>query len=260
MMVIRAAIQTARRPWRSGSEAVPGAASYDVYRISGGSSNGFLLNVLGTTLNDTGLSAGAMPGTTNTTGRVTVDDFLGINTSLCFALDSSLKVLGGSVHVTSLGIPVVSMITRNGSHGGSTPYGYSLVARDALNVPTPQGAPLTIPNGYPTLDPLTNNNTITWSAVPGAASYDVYRVLGPPGQGFIGNTTLLTLNDVGQAASTLTPATANLTAKVLVDTQIGVNTQSPNAGLQVVGGGIVLSKLGDLNSVTPTVALYCLKS
>lgn len=50
-----------------------------------------------------------------------------------------------------------------------------------------------------------NHETITWAAVAGAGSYNVYRTAAAGGSGaelvFVGNTTALTLNDLGTAAT-----------------------------------------------------------
>ena len=79
---------------------------------------------------------------------------------------------------------------------GSASISYFIVAIDVDGLRTLRGDTATITTAPDTID-SSNLVRLTWAAVPGAATYEVTRV----GDGVIGTTAALTLDDVGQAAS-----------------------------------------------------------
>src|SRR5207302_1338075 len=83
-----------------------------------------------------------------------------------------------------------------------------------------------ITTGYATLSGV-NYNRISWTAVPGAASYDVVRVSGgsPTSYSLLGNTAGTSLNDIGQSTSSYPSTCASYT---------DLRIQSPASGTQVV--------------------------
>jgi hypothetical protein len=127
--------------------------------------------------------------------------------------------------------PSAPTVTDVGT-AGSTTYGYKIVAKTVrgFSAASSEGTDAT---GNATLS-ATNYETITWTAVTGALSYDVYRTTGGATQGLIGNTTELTFNDTGLVgdASTAPTTRQNLGAAYGVYEQ-DVTTRS----LQVVSTG-----------------------
>lgn len=87
------------------------------------------------------------------------------------------------VSQTQIGPPVVppTPVIANVGAAGATTYGYKVVAKDAIGATLPS-AEGTTATGNATLD-VTNYNTVTWTAVVGAAGYDVYRTTGTPSAG-----------------------------------------------------------------------------
>jgi len=88
----------------------------------------------------------------------------------------------------------------------------------------------------------TNYNIITWSAITGAASYDVYRTASsgtPSTTGLLANTAALTYNDQGAAGNSNATPTINSSGTIK---QTGVTNGggyfiSANTGMLTVGAG-----------------------
>jgi hypothetical protein len=116
----------------------------------------------------------------------------------------------GSSIQQQLSTPSTPVITpTNGS--GST-WGYKVAARDSLGY-TIASSEGTTATGATTLD-STHTNAISWTAVPSAVSYDVYRTTtatSPNTKGLIGNTVNLNLTDNGLAGDTTNPPVVNTT-------------------------------------------------
>lgn len=107
--------------------------------------------------------------------------------------------------------PAAPTIATQGT-AGSTSYSYAVVAVQAGGTQSIGGLVGTIATGNAVLG-TTNYNQITWAAVPGAASYNVYRTASggtPATTGKIASVTSgLTLNDTGLVGDgTTMPATA----------------------------------------------------
>lgn len=110
----------------------------------------------------------------------------------------------------ALATPAAPVITNAGTPGAAT-WSYKITAVNAAGetFESPTGSTTT---GNTTLD-VTNYNVITWAAVPGAASYNVYRTVSggtPSSLGLIGNVVGLSLNDTGLAASTAFPGSTDV--------------------------------------------------
>ncbi|MBW3568879.1 hypothetical protein KY385_01995, partial [Candidatus Parcubacteria bacterium] len=102
--------------------------------------------------------------------------------------------------------PSAPTVTNVGTIG-STTYDYFIVAKNAngATIPGPAG---TTSTGNAILD-ATNYNTISWTAVANATSYDVLK--GTTSTSLATSVTATTINDTGQATSAYTPNTTNTT-------------------------------------------------
>jgi hypothetical protein len=146
-----------------------------------------------------------------------------------------LHMLGGGQRIAALGSPNTPTLTKTGSSTTAT-YAYAVVAKDrAGNVTLASTASATQTNAA-TLDG-SNYNTVNWTAVSGAVSYDVYRITATSATGNSATTgriatavTVLTYNDQGVAASGAVP-TRNTTADLTVDGQLTLG----DAGNIIVG-------------------------
>ena len=129
------------------------------------------------------------------------------------ALDAQGETQGSNEAVAlnlppSVANPGPPTVTPTGT-AGTTTYNYMLVGRDSLGRSTAGGIVGATLTGNATLS-ATNYNALSWTAVPGATSYDVYKYAA--GYAYVlANTTATTLNDVGQALGAAGAPTANNT-------------------------------------------------
>lgn len=146
-------------------------------------------------------------------------------------------VAAKNVTVSGLATPGSITVTPTGTTGATT-YTYKLVARLADGTTTEAGAASTTAAGHATLSAI-NYNALSWAAVSGAASYDVYRTVGGATQGKIASaTTALSLNDTGLAGGGETAPSTDRTGVVAADSLLLGQTPivSPSAGTTVLGG------------------------
>ena len=103
--------------------------------------------------------------------------------------------------------PNAPLVSAQGTTGATT-YTYLIVARNSTG--TTEASPTTsITNGNAALSG-SNFNQLTWTAVPYADSYDVYRTVGGATTGkIVSATAALTANDTGLAGDSTTAATVN---------------------------------------------------
>jgi hypothetical protein len=156
------------------------------------------------------LSAGAV----TYTGALQVNNNIGGNVAPTYGL----HLLGGQVRIQALATPAAPTVTPVGTTG-STAYNYYIVAKDrngGRTLVSPVGSTAT---GNATLNG-TNYNTITWTAVPGAYSYDVLK--GTTGTSVATDVLVTTYNDQGGATSAYTAPTVNNTADVTIDGKLTV--------------------------------------
>lgn len=122
------------------------------------------------------------------------------------------KWLFGTLVEAGLAAPVIT----NGGTPGSTAYSYKVVPKISSTAVGLSAAGSTA-TGNATLT-VTDKNVITWSAVPGATSYDVYRTAGGATQGKIGTVSAptVTFDDTGLAGDAGTAASTHfiLTSKL----------------------------------------------
>lgn len=96
-----------------------------------------------------------------------------------------------------LHVPGAPLVSPQGTPA-TTDYSYAVVARNATGTSKGSASGVTS-TGAATLNG-TNYNQLTWTAVPGAESYDIYRVASdglPSSLGLIGNTTDVSFDDTG---------------------------------------------------------------
>jgi hypothetical protein len=128
---------------------------------------------------------------------------------------SFYSLASNSVVSTVLTTPGAPTITRIGAAGTNT-WTYRIVAKLSDGSHTPAGAAASITNGDETLD-ATNKNSLSWTAVTGAASYDVYRTVAgfsPSTIGKIANVSTNAYIDAGAAGDSSAAPTANTTGRV----------------------------------------------
>jgi hypothetical protein len=138
----------------------------------------------------------------------------------------------GNLTVSALTAPPAPSVTAEGQ-GGSTNWAYKVVAMlDSTS--TEASSATSITNGNASLSE-SNYNQITWNAVLGAQSYDVYRTTAggtPNTTGKIANVTALALNDTGLAGDTTIAPIINSTGGIFVgttpNTSFGLNALAAN--------------------------------
>jgi len=155
------------------------------------------------------------------------------------AFTGSPTITGGLATV-QLATPSAPVITQGGTPA-STHYTYAVVAKDANGGGSIASSTTQTTTGAATLNG-TNYNIITWSAITGAASYDVYRTASsgtPSTTGLLANTAALTYNDQGAAGNSNATPTINSSGTIK---QTGVTNGggyfiSANTGMLTVGAG-----------------------
>jgi hypothetical protein len=195
--------------------AVADAAAYDIYRSASSgtpSTTGKIGSVTATidastqvqttsyAFNDTGIAGDSVTApTTNTTGAF------------------APAVVPGEIVISQLATPV-GAVTVNGTSGATT-ITYKIVAKTLNGAVTAASSSITTTTANATLS-TTNYNTVSWSPVAGAYSYDIYRTAAggtPSTTGIIANvlaTATLSLNDTGLAGGSETAPTVNTTGAV----------------------------------------------
>lgn len=214
--------------------AVTGAASYDIYRTVGGSTQGKIANVPATISQSTGVQSATY--VTNDTG-LTADGTTAptVNTTAPLA----------SLNITTLTTPVNVVVTPVGT-AGATSYSYKVVAKSTTGASTAASSAGSTTTGNATLT-TANLNRVTWNPVPGAASYDVYRTVGGAAQGKIGNVVAsaspLKLDDTGLTGDTTTAPTINNTGGLTVGQLV------KNATDQAITGSTTIAAANLINGV-----------
>jgi hypothetical protein len=172
-----------------------------------------IYNAMGSFVNQLqvgGLETGALNVDNNSqiNGNESIADGLVVsgnsNISGNLGVSGNLDLSGILVGGHNLGMPVAT-ITQGGT-AGVVKYSYAVAALNA-NGTTPATSSTQTSLGNATLTG-TNFNTITWTAITGATSYNIYRTASagtPATTGLIGNTASLTFNDTGLAATTAAP-------------------------------------------------------
>lgn len=114
----------------------------------------------------------------------------------------------------SLPTPAVPTVTPTGTAGAAN-YSYLIAARPGDGSHTPASAAGSTSTGNATLS-NSNYNALSWAAIAGAATYDVYRTVGGGSAGKIANVLTNSYNDQGAAGDSSTAPTTNTTGLVTV--------------------------------------------
>jgi hypothetical protein len=183
-------------------------------------------------------------------GNESISGSLGVNSSLNVAGTANLANLsvGG---VTGPSTPSAPTVTPTGTTG-STSYSYAIVAIDASGQSAASLATQTT-TGNATLS-ATNYNTISWSAVSNATSYNIYRTASsgtPSSTGLIGQVSSNTIvfNDTGLAGNSTSAPSVSSVGTIVLNT----NTSSGSVNLDQLlpPGTITLVSPPIIGSVTP---------
>ena len=173
---------------------------------------------------------------------------LAVNTK---TVTTSLTLQGGMSN-SQLPTPAQPSVARVGT-SGTTTYGYRVTALDGTGETLPS-TERTITNGNAILDG-TNYNTVTWTEIPGAVQYKVYRTTSggtPATTGLISTVTggaNITINDTGLAAGAAVPG-ANTTGGATFAGGIQ-GTSAALSGTLTVAGATTLN--GTLAATGPTL-------
>ncbi len=124
-----------------------------------------------------------------------------------------LHLLGGSARIQALVTPSTPVVTPVGT-AGTTSYTYYVVATDRAGNKTLVSPVGTTATGNATLSG-TNYNAITWSAVTGAATYDVLK--GDTAHSIATGISATSFNDIGGSTSAYTAPTRNFSSDLTVD-------------------------------------------
>lgn len=127
-----------------------------------------------------------------------------------------LHQLGGGQRLQALATPTAPTVTPTGT-AGTTSYTYFVVATDRNGGKTLASGGTTITTGNATLS-STDYNTISWTAIAGAVSYDVLKT--NSSTSLATGVTALSIDDTGQATASYTAPSRNTTADVTVDGNI----------------------------------------
>jgi Pectate lyase superfamily protein len=128
------------------------------------------------------------------------------------ALQTFNSIAARSIAVSQLGVAGAPTVTPIGGDEGAT-WSYKIVAKLSDGTPSAAGPAGATTHGDQTLD-ATNRISLSWTAVPGAASYDVYRTahgVSPATNGKIANVLTNAYVDTGAAGDGSTPPATNAT-------------------------------------------------
>ncbi len=133
----------------------------------------------------------------------------GINSNLGIGVTAATATtaldVNGQISIRALAAPALPTLVVAGT-AGSTTYSYCVVAKQPDGSYSAASPTATTATGNATLT-ATNKITVSWTAVPGATSYDLYKLVGGL-TGKIATTALLTIADTGLAGNTLFPSAA----------------------------------------------------
>jgi hypothetical protein len=197
-----------------------------IVQSSGGGSGGVYINHD----NNDSVYLGDGGGSVHTL-KNTLDDNKG-NMGLGITPTFGLHQLGGSARIQALATPSAPTVANVGT-AGTTSYTYYVVATDRNGNKTLAGTAGTTTTGNATLSG-SNYNTISWTAVPGAVSYDILK--GDTAHSLALAVTGTSLNDTGQATAAYTAPSRNTTADLTIDGVLTITGQ-PNSAYLPTGMG-----------------------
>jgi hypothetical protein len=159
------------------------------------------------------------------------------------SITTSQLANAGAPSVSNVGVP------------GATTWTYKIVAKLSDGTPSAAGSTGSTTTGNATID-SSNKNSLTWTAVTGAASYDVYRTVAglvPSSLGKIANVSTNAYIDAGAAGDASTAPSTNATGGVVAYSFTG-NGAAIN--LTASGAGGVSRTLADHLNETVNVKDY----
>jgi hypothetical protein len=236
---------------RYGSETITGALAIQAASTTGSGALSAAL-LISTTVNAKAI--GIQAATNQGADLVSVMD-RGGNTLLRVGGAGALQNYGSYAWFGGLQTPTVVNVTNVGT-AGTTTYGYRIAATSATGVNTVASSTASTTTGNATLD-TTNYNTVTWTGIVGASSYQIYgRTAGA--ELFIatvqgdGRATSYTWNDQG---TVVTPAGAlpSATGSTTLTVQ-GWNSQAANLAEFKDSAGNVISSVTSTGMVQTWVA------
>jgi len=158
--------------------------------------------------------------------------------------------LGNGARFQALATPAAPSIAQVGT-AGATSYTYYVVAIDRYGnktLPSPAGTTAT---GNISLS-VSNYNTVSWTAIPGAVAYDILKTNTTTSIGT--NIANVTFSDTGQSTSAYTTPTRNNTADTIFDSRISVNGFQIDAGFTTPVAGQSLVWNAAANAFIPATA------
>jgi hypothetical protein len=131
-------------------------------------------------------------------------------------IQGSTALNGGN---NQLAAPAAPTVTPTGGSSAAKTYSYTITATNASGGETPASPVGTTALGRATLSAAVYN-ALSWSAVPGATGYKIYRTVAtgtsPTTIGLIGSSATNSFNDTGLAGSATTSPTLNTTSQLTV--------------------------------------------
>ncbi len=164
-------------------------------------------------------------------------------------LQGSTILSGG---INSLSVPGAPTVTPTGSTSNGITYSYTITAVNAYGAETTASTAGTTNLGYNTLT-TSAYNQLSWSAVAGATTYNIYRTVSggsPSSTGLIGNTSATSFSDFGMLANGINSPTVNATGQLTVTgSSIFANSSNSTTAFQVQNAsGTTLLSVDSTNS------------
>lgn len=166
----------------------------------------------------------------HTTDRLRFRDSVGTVNTLAYTSELPTVDFGDvktGIQITGLATPSAPTVTPQGT-AGTTTWAYRITALGVDGTETVAGSAGTTTTGNAVLTG-TNFNRLTWTAVPGAVAYNIYRETAggtPSTTGKIGNTVQTTFDDTGLAAAGSVPSSDTTSALILKNTDAATGAKA----------------------------------
>lgn len=190
-----------------------------------------------------------LTGTESIAGDKTFTGNVSIPSPITFGVETA-----NVTNLKALAAPGAPTVIPFGA-SGSTAYTYRIVAKAGDGTTTNAGAATSIANGNATLSG-SNYNTLTWTPVTGAASYDVYRTASsgtPASTGKIATVTAPAYNDQAAVGDSSSPPGFNSTGNLVY--RDGTGTVNPTRTIYLSKAGAKLDSNIDTGGGTDDTAV-----